>query len=143
MSESDHKEVLFIEALVFNILTFIASVVFLYRFFKIPTKNYGLYMILVLNITDLAFLFVNFLSQIFMAEQAVSNFFGALGPPIFRFSLYWSAWIAYFIYLVMNSEKLFSPKGFFFKALIWCLILSLASVSMYFKRYLPLIKFVF
>jgi len=127
MIESDQKTIFSIEAGFFNFVILIASMLFLYRFWRIEQKNYGLYMILVLNITDLAFVAVNFLSQIFMDDAAVSNFFGALGPPIFRFSLYWSASMAYFIYLVIYDQKLFSPKAFFLKSLFWCIILSLGA----------------
>jgi len=127
MIESDQKTIFNIEAGFFNFVILIASLMFLYRFGKIEQKNYGLYMILVLNITDLGFVAVNFLSQLFQNDPEVSSFFAALGPPMFRFSLYWSASMAYFIYLVIYDQKLFSPKTFFFKSLIWCLLLSLGA----------------
>jgi len=101
-----------VEAWLNNIIITISSLIFLYSFCKLQTKTYAVYMVLILNITDLTFPFLNFLSASFPAESTISQFTGSLGPPLYRLSLYWSTAIAYFVYLVVKVQKVFNPRSF-------------------------------
>ena len=108
------------EAWVSNIIIVLASIVFLLKFSKIKTKNYGLYMILILNLADLSFPLVSILTHFFVNKPGVANFLAACGDLMYRFSLLWSTAIAYFLFLVVRNQKIFDPKKFLSRSFFFC-----------------------
>ena len=78
-------------------------------------------MILILNLADMTFPFMSILVSIFVQNPTVLRIIGACGPPIYRFSLYWSTLMAYFVYLVVKAEKIFNPRKFIVAGLVGCL----------------------
>jgi len=113
-----------IEAWVSNIIIIIASFIFLSKFIALKGKNYGLYMILILNVSDLTFPLTNII-QLFVDNPTVETILSSMGPAIYRFSLYWSTAIALFVYLVVQGERLFNPKIFVIWAMVVCTLFSL------------------
>lgn len=95
---------------VLDVLIIIASGLFLYSFIKLSDKNYGLYMILILNISDLIYPVMNLLVTICVKSQFSANIFAAFSEFLFGFGLYWSTFIAILIYTVLNWRAIVNPK---------------------------------
>ncbi len=113
-----------IEFWVTNTLVIVASVFFLAKFYTLNSKNYGLYMILILNLIDLTFSLSNIIVINFVKSQEIQDSFSLFGPALYRFSLFWSTAIAYFVFLVVRRRSIFDPKRFIIKALLLCLFLA-------------------
>ncbi len=106
------------EAWISNVIIVLASIVFLLKFSKIKSKNYGLYMILILNLADLSFPLVSILTHFTANTPGVANFLAACGDLMYRFSLLWSTAIAYFLFLVVRNQKVFDPKKFLTRSFV-------------------------
>jgi len=118
------SDVFHVEAWITNIIIVIASAVFLSKFSRIQTKNYGLYMILILNIADLFFPLLSILTELFGHTPGIANFLALCGPTMYKFSLLWSTAIAYFLFLVVRNQKIFDPKKFIYVSFLWCFSIS-------------------
>lgn len=103
---------------VLDVLIIIASGLFLYSYIRLPEKNYGLYMILVLNISDLIYPVMNLLVTICVKSQLSANLFAGFSQFLFGFGLYWSMFIAVLIYTVLNWRAIVNPKLFMVTAFL-------------------------
>jgi len=107
-----------------NAIITLASLVFFLNFARAQNKTYASYMVLILNISDMTFPVMSILMALFNNSTSLNEFNSAFGPSTYRFSLYWSTAIAYFVFLVVKKKILFNPKRFIIYALVLCLILS-------------------
>ena len=114
-----HETYFRIQAWATNLLIiFFASIVLL-RFTKLRDKTAGLYMILILTISDLLFPLMNILTIQFVNSFQSAVIFGSISSFINRFSLYWSAAIAIYTYQILTSRN-FDENKFIKKSLIVC-----------------------
>ena len=112
-----------------NIVSIIIFIAFLRKFFQLVEKNYGAYMILILNISHLASPIVNLLTHLFVTPQSSEKqvtIFAVTARWIYCFSLFWSASVAIFTYKVLKAETLFRFKQYMTGSLAGCALLAFA-----------------
>jgi len=108
-----------------DIIITIAFVCFIWSYFKVKEKTYGLYMILILNICDFIFPIINLLAVPIVRDEASACIFTGFSSGIYHFSLYWTTSIAVFLLLVVKYKRTFNPKKFMTLAALISLIVSL------------------
>jgi len=113
-------------ALVTNILTFTGVGIFLIGFAKIKVKSPGLYFILVLSISDLAYPLVNALTTQFVLGQTSAEVYVALSVFLYHFSLTWSTAMAIFCYLILDWRRSIDVKSFILWSVACCCVISTA-----------------
>ncbi len=116
-------------ALVINTVSIITFLVFLWSFLRIPDKNVGFYMILILTVSDLCFPIVKILTILFVGPTIPVSILGPITIGIEAFKLYWTAAFSLFTFLVYRSflqMKAFNFMAFLFIALFCCVLSTLA-----------------
>ena len=104
----------------------IASLAFIYSFSRVRQKNYGVYMILILAISNLLFPLMSACLLILPTSQDKIVFaLAALSAGVFGFGLLWSTNIAIFVFWIFNYKKPFNPRLFLIHSFICCLAVSL------------------
>jgi len=121
---SHHDQILETIAWITNGIITLASIVFFLNFTRAQNKTYASYMVLILNMSDMTFPLMSILTELFKSSISFNEFNCAFGPSTYRFSLYWSTAIAYFVFLVVKKKILFNPRRFILYALIICLLLA-------------------
>ncbi len=119
-----HDQILQWIAWTTNGIITLASIVFFLNFTRTQNKTYASYMVLILNMSDMTFPLMSILTELFKSSTSFNEFNCAFGPATYRFSLYWSTAIAYFVFLVVKKKILFNPRRFILYALILCLFLA-------------------
>lgn len=107
-----------------DLITAVCALKFLYSFRNLKERTPGLYMVLILSISDLAYPITNMFRLTFQ-NGLNGDFFYPLAVYIYRFSLYWSTIIAVFTYFVIAKKKTFDPDRFIIRGAILCLCASL------------------
>ena len=101
-----------------NIFITIASFLFIRSFCQVREKSTGLYMILILTLSDFAFLVLNIVTILLEKNEQWDNILYYTTGIIFCFSLYWAAAIAVFSYKILTATRSFNSGGFLKKALL-------------------------
>ena len=125
---SPRWEVIAFKAITWIINTLIvgSTLIFLFHFIRLRTKSTGMYMILVLTLSDLSFPLMNMITNFVVGTGEINEnalYITAVG--MYRFSLYWSTAIAVFSYLILAENMIFTGKKFLLYSLLICGILSL------------------
>jgi len=106
--------------LVIDIITIISLLSFLRSFLSTKEKNYGLYMILILNISDLAYPITNLLTIFLSKNPQNLKIIGPMVVSIYSFFVVWSAAFAIYTYMLLKSihqGSFFNYKCFMFLAI--------------------------
>ena len=103
-----------------NILTIIVSFIFLICFYRIKGKTAGLYLVLVLSLSDLTYPLLNALTMFFVNGQTAAVVFSAVGVSIYHFSLFWSTVMAIFCYFVLDYRRSVNIKAFVTSSVLCC-----------------------
>jgi len=116
----------FISIIVWGISCFdiAAFAIFLYGFLRIRDRNYGVMIIIILNISYLLWSILNVLAARLASKEWNPKFIFGLYYGISNFSLCWSAAFAIFTYFVLKSRRLFIFKRFMTFSFLICLVLS-------------------
>lgn len=115
----------------------IASIVFIFSFSRIRQKNYGVYMILILAISDLLFPIMSACLVILPNTQdQIVYALASLTAGVYEFGLLWSTNIAIFVYVIYLYKKPFNPRLFLIHSFLCCLAVSLFdSALIYFQAF--------
>jgi len=112
----------------FNILNYILIfifVVFLFTFLRIKEKNYGLLMMIILNVCYLIYPLLQTITPYVIYSEFLARFMLSLSSAIYIFALFWSASFAIFTYSVLRSTKIFNFKRFMKLAFLVSFLFSL------------------
>src|SRR4051812_2069240 len=104
-----------------NTLTVSAATVFFFSFARLPEKDPGLHMILILGISNFMYPFLDIVIMGFLEGQTAINIVGAIEVICFHFSLYWTVAIAIFVFLIFKNGKAPNPRSFNIYGLFICL----------------------
>jgi len=125
-SDQNNREIYY--ELAYYIIDFciaVASLAFIYSFSRIRQKNYGVYMVLILAISDLLFPIMSaFLVLLPNDQDEVVSAFASLTTGVYMFGLLWSTNIAIFVYVIYNYKKPFNPRLFLIHSFLCCLVVS-------------------
>ena len=124
ISLADWEETLFqITFWLINALITITSFLFVFSFCRLKEKSIGLYMILILTLSDFSFPLMNMITVMIEINKEWDHILYIVAVVLFCFSLYWSTVIAVFSYKILAVKKIFDSSGFLRKSLLYCAIL--------------------
>ena len=132
MSTSDTSGELFFEisAWANDIIVILISTLFCISYYKVKRKNYSLYMIFILNISNLILPFANILAMSLKWGNGEGNVMIAITVGTYQFGLFWSTTLSIFIYLALKYQRPFNPMQFIVIAFVICALLSSISIMM-------------
>ena len=106
-----------------NFLIIVSTAIFFVHFIRLRAKSIGMYMILVLTLSDLSFPLMNMITNFIVGTGEIyekSLYITAVA--MYRFSLYWSTALAIFSYLILGQMLTFNGKKFLLYSLLICAI---------------------
>ncbi len=115
-------------ALAMNALAIILFMLFLWSFVRMPQKNHGDYMILILIVSDLSLPVVKIITIFFLENPIPISVLGSITFCAEGFKLYWTAALSLFTYLVYWSfmkRKSFNYNIFLGAASFGCILSTL------------------
>lgn len=116
----DYDKLIEGSGMVINVFIILTSLIIFYKFFKTREKTYGLYMLLILAISDFLFPITDILTIIPITDQQSATFLKPLASSLFEFSLCWSAAISLFTYKILNYRDPFDHKQYTIRAFFAC-----------------------
>lgn len=113
---------------VLHSISVITCLCLFYMYFKINRKALGLKMIIIMGISDLLFHSLQIILLWFQNDESTLLEMGfVIVGAAFRFSIYWAANIALFLYLLISRKDYWSPTKFVSASAI---ILSIIALSL-------------
>jgi len=129
MINPDHEIAFLITYYIIDFLILISSLVFIISFLKMRDTNHGVYMILILSISDILFPLLNLYLKLFDAKGAI-NIVAPASAGIYQFGLLWSTSIAIFVFVIFKYKNPFNPRLFFIHSFLSCIVVSMIVVIM-------------
>ena len=123
MVNPDHELAFQLSYYIINALILIFSLFFIISFLKLRETNHGVYMILILSISDILFPLLNLYLKLFDGKGAI-NVVAPASAGIYQFGLLWSTSIAVFVFVIFKYKKPFNPKLFLVHSFLACAAVS-------------------
>ena len=126
-SSADDSEAIFgAMAWTMNGITLAIGSLFLWSSSRTLIKSKALYLTMILNLIDLIFPLINVLTIIFFDHDSTFTFIiTGIIYFFYQFSIYWTAALAIFSYLILGWKKSLNLRVFATRSLTYCSLLSL------------------
>jgi len=113
-----------------DLLIIFCTIPYIRKFRKLEEKTHGQYMIFILCISNLVYPITNIVRFIFLQYGFSDDNFYPITVSSFRFSLFWSAAIAFFSYLILVKKSIVDAQKYIGRALTFCLLATLICPTM-------------
>ena len=110
-------------------MVLLGSIAFFYTFARIKQKNYSLYIILALNISNFILALVNPFVRFIVKNYADAVIVTCTTSALYQFGLYCSTALSIFIYKAIQSRVDFNPLKFLGISLTICGLISCLEIA--------------
>ena len=111
--------------LVTNCIAIIAFIGFLITLFCVKDKSYGLYIIMILNVSYMLYSLLDIYRAILINSENEVHISDFISRWIYDFGLFWAASFSIFTYTLMKDPmQFFDYKKFMIKAFLGCMMMA-------------------